>query len=143
MSLSHNPDTSADPIPTAGATRRRDLLRGLALGTAAGLIGAPSARGGNDDDPAKKDQKPAEPATDAPPPNQNPTEADARMALVLARYGDQLDGDARAVIRAEIEGHVRRAQALRKIPLTNGDGPFPVFHPYRAPLAPDTTPPPK
>ncbi len=64
-----------------------------------------------------------------------PSEADARMALVLARFGGRLDADARKSIREEIEAQVRRAEGLRKFPLDNGDGPFPVFHPYRAPLA--------
>jgi hypothetical protein len=133
--MSHEPDEkSIEPGPIAGTTRRRDLLRGLALGTASGLLSVPTARG-QDDDPGKKpDQKPDEPA-----PPAKPTEVEARMALVLARYGDQLDGDARALVRSEIEGHVRRAEALRKRPLGNGDGPFPVFHPYRAPLGPDLT----
>jgi hypothetical protein len=92
------------------------------------------------DDPKKEPTKPQpaarpEPAhVEAPPPLD---EVDARMALVLARYGKhaKLDDKARATIRSEIAGIVRRGEALRKITLTNGDGPFPVFHPYRAPLA--------
>jgi hypothetical protein len=107
---------------------RRDFVRSLALGASAGaLAGHPAARA---DEPAKpdkdkKDEKPESPKS----------EADARMEVVLARFGKQLDADARKAVRAEIESIVRRAEALRKIPLDNGDGPFPVFTPYRAPLA--------
>ena len=61
-------------------------------------------------------------------------EAEARMSYVLARFGGHLDEAARKSVRAEIDGLVGRAEALRKVPLDNGDGPFPVFRPYRAPL---------
>lgn len=96
---------------------RRDFARALALGVPAALAlpAAPRA-----DEPAKKGPT---------------TEADARMQLVVARYGDRLDDASRAKVRAEVEAIVRRAGALRAFPLENGDGPFPVFHPYRAPLA--------
>lgn len=104
---------------------RRDFVRSLALGASAAALSAPAAL--HADDKGKPNDEPkAKPAT---------TEADARMALVLARFGGQLDEEARQTIRAEIEHQVRRAEALRKVPLDNGDGPYPVFHPYRAPLA--------
>lgn len=67
-----------------------------------------------------------------PAPSQ-PSEADARMALILARFGNQLDDNARKVVRGEVESLVERVEALRKFVLENGDAPFPVFHPYRAP----------
>jgi hypothetical protein len=100
---------------------RRDFVRALALGVPAALV--VPARG---DEPKKAD----EPKKDAAK-----TEADARFELVLARFGDQLDEDARKTIRSQLDVIVRNAEALRKVPLENGDGPFPVFHPYRAPLA--------
>ncbi len=93
---------------------RRDFARALALGVPAALAVPAALRA---DEPAK--DKPG-------------TEADARMDLVLARYGTRLDEAARAKVRAEVESIVRRAEALRAFPLENGDGPFPVFHPYRA-----------
>src|SRR4051812_25445398 len=105
---------------------RRDFVRSLALAAPAAAI-ATSAAPGADDEKEKKD----EPAKGESPKEKPKTEADARMELILARYGKLLDEAARKSIRAEIEGHVRRAEALRKIPLDNGDGPFPVFHPYR------------
>jgi hypothetical protein len=66
-----------------------------------------------------------------PPKEKPPTEADARMQLILARFGPQLDEAARKTVRAEVESLTRRAQALRQFALDNGDGPFPVFQPYR------------
>ena len=56
------------------------------------------------------------------------------MDLVLARFGKQLDEAARKSVRAEIDLITRRAETLRKFALDNGDGPYPVFQPYRAPL---------
>jgi hypothetical protein len=106
---------------------RRDFLRSLALGASAGALAAPGAL--RADEPKPKDDKPKE---EAPAPK---TEVDARMDLVLARFGKHLDDDARKAVRGELESIVRRAESLRKIPLTNGDGPYPVFRPYRAPLA--------
>jgi hypothetical protein len=107
---------------------RRDFVRSLALGASAAALAAPAARGADDE---KAKEKKDEKKDEVPKPK---TEADARMELVLARYGNQLDEAARKSVRSEVESHVRRAEALRKIPLDNGDGPFPVFHPYRAPL---------
>ena len=52
----------------------------------------------------------------------------------VAAVGAQLDANARDTIRAEIESIVRRAEHLRRFALENGDGPFPMFVPYRAPL---------
>ena len=99
-------------------TRRRDFVRVLALGAiAAPAIGA--------DDPKPK-----------PEPPKPPDEVDARMAIIVARFGKhaKLDDAARAAIRNDVAGVIRRGEALRKIPLDNGDGPLPVFHPYRGPL---------
>jgi hypothetical protein len=106
---------------------RRDFVRTLALGASAGALMAPvSIRA---DDPEKKDDKPK---PDAESPK---SEAAARMELVLARFGKQLDDEARKAVRKEIDAIVKRAELLRKIQLDNGEGPFPIFTPYRAPLA--------
>ena len=58
------------------------------------------------------------------------------MDVLMSRFGKhpQLDDKARASIRNGVATVVNRAETLRKIPLDNGDGPFPVFHPYRKPL---------
>lgn len=60
-------------------------------------------------------------------------EIDARMAMILARYGDRLDDDARNAVRADVEDHLRRMRILKQVPLENGEGPCPLFIPYRGP----------
>jgi hypothetical protein len=103
---------------------RRDFLRAVALtGPAAVLAGGPVA--GDDKIGQAREAIPADPPR---------SEVDARMDLILARFGKLLDADARASVRAEVESIVRRMEMLRTFPLDNGDGPFPVFIPYRAPL---------
>ncbi len=103
---------------------RRHFVRTLTLGASAATLSAPGELAAEDD--VKKDEPPkTEPA---------PSETDARMDLILARFGKHLDADARQKVRAAVEGIVHRAEGLRQFPLTNGDGPFPVFTPYRAPL---------
>jgi hypothetical protein len=93
---------------------RRAFVKGLALAAPALALGA--AHG--EDEPE-------------PPKEKAPTEADARMQLILARFGSQLDEAARKSVRGEVESLTRRAQTLRKFALENGDGPFQVFNPYR------------
>lgn len=96
---------------------RRHFVRSLALGAGVASLSSPAPL--RADEPKKEAEK---------------SEADARMDLVLARFGKHLDPDARKSVRAEVASIVHRAEALRKFPLDNGDGPFPVFIPYRAPL---------
>ena len=100
-------------------THRREFARVVALGGISGLVARPALA---DDD--KKDEPP-----------KPKSEADARMDLILARHGKYLDDDGKKAVRAEVESIVRRGETLRKFALTNGDEPFPVFKPYRAPLA--------
>ncbi|MDX2039524.1 MAG: hypothetical protein SFX72_22990 [Isosphaeraceae bacterium] len=118
---------SSDP----NSTHRRDFARALALaGVSAGAATATAAA----DDPKK-----AEPAKPAAEPAIDPflAEVEARRRIVVARFGkhEQLDAKALASIEAEIAGIVRRAEALRKLSVDNGEGPFPVFRPFRDPLA--------
>lgn len=100
-------------------SHRRDFVRTLALGGTAAAVGSPA-------DALADDEK------DEPKPR---SEAEARMDLILARYGKFLDEEAKKSVRAEVDSIVRRGESLRKFALTNGDEPFPVFTPYRAPLA--------
>ncbi len=111
-------------------SHRRDFVRALALGA----IAAPAAIA---DEPKRADDKDKDKDKPKAEPPRPPDEVDARMAIVLARFGKhaQLDEKARATIRGQVEAVIRRGEALRKLPLGNGDGPFPVFHPYRAPLS--------
>ena len=101
---------------------RRDFVRSLVLGASAGLVAAPSSA------PADELKSKADGPTPGPPR----TEADARMELVLARFGTQLDADARRAVRAEVEAITRLAEGLRRFPLENADAPAFVFAPEGA-----------
>ena len=116
-------------------THRRDFVRTLALGASAGVLVKPAPLGV--DEPDKNKSKDDKPSKDKPgEAGEEPkTEVDARMELVLTRFGKQLDDEARKVVRSEVESIVRRAESLRKFSLTNGDGPYPIFKPFREPLA--------
>lgn len=107
------------------SAHRRDFLRGLAVGGTAAALGRPA--------PAIADDGPKDKAKEEPKEKPR-SEADARMDLILARYGPHLDEAARKAVRAEVESIVRRGEQLKKFTLTNGDEPSPVFAPYRAPL---------
>src|SRR5689334_11932231 len=109
---------------------RRDFVRSLVLGASAATLAGRPASG--DEKPGRDEAKP----DDAEPKPEPKTEAEARMELILARFGERLDDDARASIGAEVGAIVRRAERIREFPLENGDGPFPVFTPYRRPLLP-------
>lgn len=104
-------------------SHRRDFAKGVAVTVAAGF---PLTRV-RADDPKPDDAKKSEPTKPS-------TEADARMQLIEARFGKYLDDNARREVRSEIEGQVKRAEALRKIEVDYREGPAPVFVPYRAPL---------
>jgi hypothetical protein len=111
---------------------RRDFVRHVLLGSGIGLAAIPSIS--EADDPKPKDEPKAkeDPEKKASAPR---TEAEARMDLVVARFGKMLDDEGRKAVMKELEGNVRRAERLRKFELTNGDEPYPVFVAYRAPLA--------
>ncbi len=105
-------------------THRRDFVRTLALGTTAGALTTPARAPADEPDPTPDRLE------------RDSTEADARMALIVARFGGHLDDEARKSVRSEVESIVRRVESLRTYPLDNGDAPMPMFVAYRAPLAP-------
>jgi hypothetical protein len=110
-------------------SHRRDFVRSLAAGASAAALMLPASARADDD--TKKDAKPKDQKNEPEAPK---TEVDARMDFVLARFGKHLDEEAQKSVRSELNGMVRRAETLRKFALENGDGPFPVFRPYRAPV---------
>lgn len=114
-------DHEREPLP------RRDFVRGLTLGALAAVPGS----GAIADEPKAKEKE-----KDAPKPPEPLSELDARMALIVAKYGKhkQLDAAALAAIKRDVAGVIRLGDELRKVKLSNGDGPYPVFTPYRAPL---------
>lgn len=107
------------------STHRRDFVRALALGGSAAAL----TRSAKANDTKEQDKE--KPKDETKPRS----EVDARMDLILSRHGNNLDETARKAVRAEVESIVRRGEQMRKFELTNGDEPFPVFTPYRAPLA--------
>jgi hypothetical protein len=100
---------------------RRHFIRSLAAGTALAMTGW---RAGAQDLPARQDEG-LDPFD---------AEVDARMALILARYGSKLDEAARETIREDVRSLVRRGTRLKQFALDNGDGPALVFRAYRGPL---------
>jgi hypothetical protein len=96
-------------------THRRDFVRTIALGGACGALGGSNLAHADD------------------PPKPSP-EVEARMQMILARFGETLDDDAREAVRKDIETVVRRGESLRNFALDNGDTPMPIFRPYRAAL---------
>ncbi|HEU5117418.1 MAG TPA: hypothetical protein VFT74_12310 [Isosphaeraceae bacterium] len=100
---------------------RRDFVRALGLTGSVSLLGRDVSRA--------QEQEPNKPAL-AP----EPTEADARMALIMARYGRHLDEEARQSVRRDVEAVIRRGNRMRAFELSNGDEPMPVFTPYRSAL---------
>ncbi len=109
-------------------THRRDFVRTLALGASAAALTSPASAGAD----APPFVGPPRPKLE---PKAIPSEVEARMALVNSRFGTMLDAERRKAVEVRVAALVRRAEALRKFELDNGDGPFPVFTPYRAPLA--------
>ena len=59
------------------------------------------------------------------------SQAEARFEVVRRRYGHLLSEEQLERVREEVERHVQMAEALRSVPLENGDEPFSTFHPYR------------
>lgn len=109
---------------------RRAFAKGLAA-----LAAAPLA-------PAAADAKttPQAPAPAAPPNVPAPAAQAAATdqdALALAqvvnnRWGDRLTAEELAQVIQNIDGGLRRAAELYRIPLLNADAPDFVFTPYRA-----------
>jgi hypothetical protein len=60
------------------------------------------------------------------------TEVETLLALVRERYGDRLDAEQLAGVRATVEGIVRAARAVRAVRLANTDEPAQPFAAYRA-----------
>lgn len=83
-------------------------------------------------------EAPAQPQDPEPPPVPDPlrAEVDARMGIILARFADRLDDEALESIREGVADQVRRAIALKRIPLDNGASPCPIFIPHRGPGEP-------
>lgn len=118
-------ETSAGDERTT--SHRREFVRTLALIPAAGLLARPGLAVA--DDPKPSDEPAAKPAD--PESARVAAEVEARMQLILARYGNQLDADARAAVRSDVLAMVQRLRSLARFALDNSDEPMPRFVPYR------------
>ena len=54
---------------------------------------------------------------------------EARLAEVLARYGDRFDEEQQGTLREEIGKLYDAGEGLRQVRLTNADEPELIFHP--------------
>ena len=66
-----------------------------------------------------------------PPANRDEAIVEGRLAELIARYGARWDEKELALIRARIGRSIKIGDALRAVPMTNGDEPGNVFKPYR------------
>jgi hypothetical protein len=92
-----------NPLPLT----RREFAQAAAAGTVSATLGAA-------------------PATAATQPEPT-SDAQALYEMIRLRYGQHLDAEQLKRIRASIEGHIRRADRLRKFPVGQDDPVF-VFH---------------
>ena len=110
------------------ALSRRDF--GKAAAAVAGLSLVPSLMGAALQSPNPKPEMPSgKPAT-------APSEAPSEEALALAgivklRYGSRLNEEALKEITRSLEGGLKTAATLRKMPLENSDGLAVVFRAWR------------
>jgi hypothetical protein len=70
--------------------------------------------------------------TTPPEDPRHPPVIEARLAELIARFGERLSEEQRAQVRARILREVTLAEKLRTRPLTNADEPEIVFVPYRS-----------
>ena len=61
----------------------------------------------------------------------DPQAVEALFELVRLRYGDRLDEDQLAEVRAGVQAAAKASDELRSVSLENGDEPFFVFQPFR------------
>jgi len=107
---------------------RRDF--GRVAATAAGLSLVPSlilvAAADQKSGGAEQETKPASQAPPAPSP-----EAQALAEIVKLRYGPRLDDAAMKEITRSLDGGLKSAAALRKVPLDNTEEPAFIFRAWR------------
>ena len=115
-------------------SHRRDFVRTLALGASAAALTSPACGGA--DAPRSSDRR-----SRSPSPRRSRRRSRPGWAWSLPGSARCWTRKRRKAVEARVAAIVRRAEALRKFELDNGDGPFPVFTPYRAPLAGGEGPP--
>jgi len=106
---------------------RRVFAKGLVLAAAApALVGAAVALGQTPPPPS-----PAAVPTPAPTPASTPeapsSVAEALTEVARIRWGRHLSGEELGEIATAVDGRLRGAEAMKKVPLTNADEPDVVF----------------
>ncbi len=114
----------SDPISSPS---RRFFAKSLALAAAApALAGAATAFG-----QAAPSPSPATAPTPVPAPVPTPeapsSAAEALTEVVRIRWGKNLSGQQLSEIAKALDGRLRGAEAMKKVPLTNADEPDVVF----------------
>jgi len=110
------------------ALSRREF--GVAAATVAGLSMVPGWLQAAD---LQQEKPPAENAATTQPAAEAPSaEAEALAGIVKLRYGARLDDAALKDVTRGIDGGLKGAAALRKVPLENGDEPAFVFRAWRS-----------
>jgi hypothetical protein len=103
---------------------------GKAAATAAGLSLVPTLIPAAPEDP-----KPSSVAAEEKPataPSEASEEALALAGIVKLRYGSRLDASAMQEITRSLDGNLKSAATLRKVPLQNSDEPAVVFRAWRS-----------
>ncbi|HEV2314317.1 MAG TPA: hypothetical protein VGR94_03350 [Candidatus Acidoferrales bacterium] len=54
-------------------------------------------------------------------------EVEAKLQHIFAKYGDRLSDDQKKLMRRTVTSHVRMLEAIRPIPVANGDAPATVL----------------
>jgi len=67
-----------------------------------------------------------------PPANRDKAIVEGRLAELIARYGARWNETELELIRTRIDRSIKIGDALRAVPMTNGDEPGNVFTPFRA-----------
>ncbi len=102
---------------------RRLFAKSLALAAAApALSGAATALGQTAPAPS-----PAPSPTPVPTPEAPSSAAEALTEVVRIRWGRHLSGEQLSEIAKALDGRLRGAEAMKKVPLTNADEPDIVF----------------
>ncbi len=112
----------SDPIPSLlPSPSRRLFAKSLAFAAAApALAGAAAALG-------QSAPTPSPAPTPVPTPDAPSSVAEALTEVARIRWGRHLSGEQLGEIAKALDGRLRGAEAMKKVPLTNADEPDVVF----------------
>jgi len=114
----------SEPIPPPS---RRVFAKGLALAAAAPALAGAATALGQTPPPASPAASPAPAPTPVPAPEVPSSVAEALTEIARIRWGRHLSGEELGEIATALDGRLRGAEAMKKVPLTNADEPDVVF----------------